>query len=66
VDAHEFERWREEADSALRGAGLQAQADLHDWACSAAEPATQLGVVLVVSDALPERLREALDGAPGT
>jgi HEPN domain-containing protein len=44
VDAAEFGRWRTEADAALRGARLQAEAGLHNWACFAAEQATQLAV----------------------
>jgi HEPN domain-containing protein len=44
VDRDEFARWRTEADAALRGARLQADALLHNWACFAAEQAAQLGV----------------------
>lgn len=44
VDADEFRRWRTEADAALRSARLQAGAELHNWACFAAEQATQLAV----------------------
>jgi HEPN domain-containing protein len=44
VDADEFQRWRAEADAALRGARLQAESGLHNWACFAAEQATQLAV----------------------
>jgi HEPN domain-containing protein len=44
VDADEFERWRAEADAAMRSARLQAEAGLHNWACFAAEQATQLAV----------------------
>ena len=42
VDLDEFRRWRVEADAALRGAQLQADAGLHNWGCFAAEQATQL------------------------
>ncbi len=44
VDADEFRRWRAEADAALRSARLQADAELHNWACFAAEQAAQLAV----------------------
>src|SRR6266536_4746677 len=44
VDRDEFARWRSEADAALRGARLQADALLHNWACFAAEQAAQLAV----------------------
>lgn len=44
VDRDEFGRWRAEADTALRAARLQADAGLHNWACFAAEQATQLAV----------------------
>lgn len=33
LDAPEFTRWRKDAASALRSAELQADADLHNWAC---------------------------------
>lgn len=41
-DVAEFERWRAEADRALVGARVQADAGLHNWACFAAEQAAQL------------------------
>jgi HEPN domain-containing protein len=41
-DDAEFERWRAEADRALAGARVQAEAGLHNWACFAAEQAAQL------------------------
>ena len=44
VDSTEFERWRAEADAAKRGAGVQAAAELHNWACFLAEQAAQLAV----------------------
>jgi HEPN domain-containing protein len=44
VDRDEFDRWRAEADAALRGALLQAEGGLHNWACFAAEQAAQLAV----------------------
>jgi HEPN domain-containing protein len=44
LDEEEFRRWREEADRALAGARLQADADLHNWACFGAEQAAQLAV----------------------
>jgi HEPN domain-containing protein len=44
LDEEEFRRWREEADRALAGARLQAEAGLHNWACFAAEQAAKLAV----------------------
>jgi HEPN domain-containing protein len=44
LDEEEFRRWRDEADRALAGARLQADADLHNWACFAAEQAAQLAI----------------------
>lgn len=44
LDASEFARWREEADRALEAARLQADANLHNWACFAAEQGAQLGL----------------------
>jgi HEPN domain-containing protein len=44
VDRDEFTRWRAEADAALVGARVQAEAELHNWACFAAEQAAQLAV----------------------
>ncbi|MDQ3850929.1 MAG: HEPN domain-containing protein [Actinomycetota bacterium] len=44
LDDAEFGRWRDEADRALHGARLQADAQLHNWACFAAEQAAQLAV----------------------
>lgn len=41
-DEPEFDRWRAEADRALVGARVQADAGLHNWACFAAEQAAQL------------------------
>lgn len=41
-DEPEFRRWRAEADRALTGARVQADAGLHNWACFAAEQAAQL------------------------
>jgi HEPN domain-containing protein len=41
-DEAEFERWRAEADRALAGSRVQAEAGLHNWACFAAEQAAQL------------------------
>lgn len=41
-DEPEFERWRAEADRALTGARVQAEAGLHNWACFAAEQSAQL------------------------
>jgi HEPN domain-containing protein len=41
-DEPEFARWRAEADRALTGARVQADAGLHNWACFAAEQAAQL------------------------
>jgi HEPN domain-containing protein len=48
LDGDEFDRWRTEADAALRSAHLQADAGLHNWACFAAEQATQLAVKAVL------------------
>ena len=42
LDEEEFRRWRDEADRALVGARVQADAGLHNWACFAAEQAAQL------------------------
>jgi HEPN domain-containing protein len=42
LDAEEYRRWRTEADRALQGARIQADAGLHNWACFAAEQAAQL------------------------
>jgi HEPN domain-containing protein len=44
LDDEEYRRWREEADRALAGARLQADAELHNWACFAAEQAAKLAV----------------------
>ncbi len=44
VDAQEFQRWRAEAERALESARLQASAGIHNWACFAAEQASQLAV----------------------
>lgn len=42
VDDEEFGRWRGEADRALSGARVQADAGLHNWTCFGAEQAAQL------------------------
>lgn len=44
VDEEEFGRWREEAERALAGARVQAEAGIHNWACFSAEQAAQLAV----------------------
>jgi len=44
LDEEEFARWRREADRALQGARVQAEAGLHNWACFAAEQASQLAM----------------------
>jgi HEPN domain-containing protein len=44
LDAEEHGRWRAEADRALHGARVQAEADIFNWACFAAEQAAQLAV----------------------
>ena len=44
VDREEFERWLREAATALRGARVQADAGLHNWACFQAEQAAQLAL----------------------
>jgi len=43
-DSEEFRRWRDEASQALRGATLQHDAGLHNWACFLAEQSAQLAV----------------------
>jgi HEPN domain-containing protein len=43
-DLTEYRRWRREADDALKGARLQADGGLHNWACFLAEQAAQLAV----------------------
>lgn len=44
LDEEEFRRWRDEADRALAGARVQADAGLHNWACFAAEQAGELAL----------------------
>jgi HEPN domain-containing protein len=44
LDDEEYGRWREEADRALAGARIQAEAGLHNWACFGAEQAAQLAM----------------------
>lgn len=44
LDASEFDRWMGEARRALRSARVQADEDLHNWACFAAEQAAQLAI----------------------
>ncbi len=44
LDEEEYRRWRDEAGRALRGARLQGEAGLHNWACFSAEQAAQLAV----------------------
>ena len=44
VDDEEYQRWRSEANRALRSAELQAGDDLHNWACFSAEQAAQLAL----------------------
>ncbi len=44
LDREEFRRWRDEADGAFAAARVQADADLHNWACFAAEQAAQLAL----------------------
>jgi HEPN domain-containing protein len=60
VDHDEFDRWRAEADAALRGARLQAEGGLHNWACFAAEQAAQLAV----KDYIPARYPDAHPSGP--
>ena len=55
LDAEERARWRAEADRALHSARVQADADIHNWACFAAEQAAQLAV---------KGLLHGLGGAP--
>lgn len=44
LDEEEFRRWRDEADRALEAARVQAGAELHNWACFAAEQGAQLAL----------------------
>jgi hypothetical protein len=44
LDAEEHGRWRAEADRALHGARVQAEAEIYNWACFAAEQAAQLAL----------------------
>jgi HEPN domain-containing protein len=44
LDEDEYRRWRDEADRALTGARVQADAELFNWACFAAEQAAQLAL----------------------
>lgn len=75
LDDSEYRRWREEATAALRGAGLQGDGGLHNWACFLAEQAAQLAVkgllhgvgrggwghdLVVLGDRVQEELGEAL------
>jgi HEPN domain-containing protein len=43
-DLPEFDRWRREADDAHKGARLQSDGGLHNWACFLAEQSAQLAV----------------------
>jgi len=43
-DEPEYARWRSEADRALRGARVQSNAGLHNWASFAAEQSAQLAL----------------------
>jgi HEPN domain-containing protein len=43
-DEEEFERWRAEAEEALRSARVQAGEGISNWACFSAEQAAQLAV----------------------
>lgn len=44
MDVAEFERWRTEADTALRAAQAQGGAGVDNWACFLAEQASQLAI----------------------
>jgi HEPN domain-containing protein len=44
LDTDEYSRWREEAENALRGARVQRDAGLHNWACFLAEQGAQLAL----------------------
>ena len=44
LDEPEYRRWRDEADQALAGARVQAEAGIHNWACFGAEQAAQLAL----------------------
>ncbi len=43
-DLPEYDRWRREAADALKGARLQSEGGLHNWACFLAEQSAQLAV----------------------
>ena len=47
-DEPEFQRWRAEADRALAGSRVQADAGLHNWACFAAEQAAQIATKAIL------------------
>lgn len=44
LDHAEFERWRTAAEDAARAARVQADAELHNWACFMAEQSAQLAM----------------------
>jgi HEPN domain-containing protein len=44
LDTEEYTRWRDEASQALRGARLQHDGELHNWACFLAEQSAQLAM----------------------
>jgi len=44
VDVEEYQRWRAEADRALRSARLQSDDSLYNWACFSAEQGAQLAL----------------------
>ncbi len=44
LDREEFARWQQASSDGLRGARVQRDADLHQWACFLAEQAAQLTV----------------------
>ena len=44
LDREEFRRWLAEAERALESAKVQADAELHNWSCFAAEQSAQLAI----------------------
>jgi HEPN domain-containing protein len=46
LDDEEFARWRRDADRALESARVQSREGVHNWACFAAEQASQLALRL--------------------
>jgi HEPN domain-containing protein len=65
VDVEEFERWRAEADRALRSARLQADDGLHNWSSFSAEQAAQLAVKALLHGVGAAPWGHDLDGLAG-